>query len=61
MEAIELYKEETMKADELKASGRKQVFGYSDYHLQQLLAKVLIFPPPSVNILKSCSSNTEST
>ena len=26
MEAIELYKEETMKAAELKASGRKQVF-----------------------------------
>ena len=34
MAAIELYKEETMKADELKASGRKQVFCYSDYHLQ---------------------------
>lgn len=29
MEAIELYKEETMKAAELKASGRKQVFNYS--------------------------------
>ena len=34
MEAIELYKEETMKAAELKASGRKQVCWYSDYHLQ---------------------------
>ena len=34
MEAIELYKEETMKAAEFKASGRKQVFCDSDYHLQ---------------------------
>lgn len=34
MEAIELYKEETMKAAESNASGQKQVFCYSDYHLQ---------------------------